>query len=84
MQTKTDLDIIAEAADICAREHLAQYGSANVIPETWTGDMYDADLDYAAEKIGRPLDGHDAAAFDRAFRGTFRRLSAAYREGIEE
>lgn len=78
LSTMDSITIVTDAADICAREHLAQYGEATDIPESWTGDMYDADLNYAADQIGRPLTDEESSAFDRAFRSTFDRLAAAY------
>ncbi len=71
MQTKTNEVIILEAARTCAAEATAQYDSRDDAPREWTGDMYDADLDYAGQMIGRPLDEYECNDFDAEFRRHF-------------
>jgi hypothetical protein len=71
---KTDITIIIEAAKVCAAEHAAQYEAISDGPETWTGDMFDADLDYAGQMIGRPMDEAESNTFDKEFRAHYYRL----------
>lgn len=73
-----ELPTIMESARRCAAEHIAQY-EHDEIPDEWTGDMYDADFDYAGQMIGRPLDEYESNDFDAEFRRHFKALALGYR-----
>lgn len=65
------LDRATHAAHECARLHALEAEGLNEMPATWAGDILQADLDRAADEVGRPLLAHEAAHFSDCFRSRF-------------